>query len=172
MNSYVELLYNKPKCLFKKHSSPQYIKTTQIKLRFTQILLCFILSLPVVGKLELENDVGSGSCYISCTINDCRNGFLPCALCLGKCVIVGAESSYSLSGNRMDNRDFCKIGCTISLCTKFSIMKDPGKKLSNTLVTIYFNYYSYIIYGFCHFDFSSIDITHHQIYRINYSCRE
>ncbi|KAL0562060.1 hypothetical protein IC582_002510 [Cucumis melo] len=96
-------------------------------------VLCLILSLLVVGKSEPENDVGSGSgsgngndngssgCYISCLLNDCRKGVFQCAVCLGKCAVVGAESSYSSRSNRMDNHDFCKIGCTTSLCTKFAL---------------------------------------------------
>ncbi|CAK9310461.1 unnamed protein product [Citrullus colocynthis] len=86
------------------------------------LVFCLVVSLVVVVKSEGAgngNVGGGGSCYLSCILNDCQKGVFQCAVCIGKCAIN--LESYSMKDRQMDNRDFCKIGCSTSVCSKFAI---------------------------------------------------
>ncbi|KAG6575558.1 hypothetical protein SDJN03_26197, partial [Cucurbita argyrosperma subsp. sororia] len=76
------------------------------------------------GISEPTEYVGGPNCYFGC-INSCFESAFQCAICIGKCMI--SVESTPMQANHMDNRYFCKLGCSTSRCAKL-LLNHPNEK--------------------------------------------
>ncbi|KAJ7969646.1 Thionin-like protein 2 [Quillaja saponaria] len=96
----------------------------------TRSIVIFTLFLVVLAGQSAADFVG---CYPGCLLQCALKG-TPWYICPVTCAADCLRPATILGTSHTDNAHFCKLGCAVTKCTKFTTQADPAVNKVNTCV--------------------------------------